>query len=87
MTGVGSSPALATCETSQHLLAGVSGGIPSVLPFHPTFRLAGLDMSDIIFKLNKKKEEKKKLTLVSGTFCHGEFFPTSTVQEEHVVRY
>ena len=26
MTGVGSSPALATCETSQVLLAGVSGG-------------------------------------------------------------
>ena len=26
MSGVGSSPALATCETSQVLLAGVSGG-------------------------------------------------------------
>ena len=26
MTVVGSSPALATCETSQVLLAGVSGG-------------------------------------------------------------
>ena len=26
VTGVGSSPALATCETSQILLAGVSGG-------------------------------------------------------------
>ena len=26
VTGVGSSPALATCETSQVLLAGVSGG-------------------------------------------------------------
>ena len=28
VTGVGSSPALATCETSQVLLAGVSGGFP-----------------------------------------------------------
>ena len=27
VTGVGSSPALATCETSQVLLAGVSGGL------------------------------------------------------------
>ena len=26
MSGVGSSPALATCETNQVLLAGVSGG-------------------------------------------------------------
>ena len=26
LTGLGSSPALATCETSQVLLAGVSGG-------------------------------------------------------------
>ena len=33
MTGVGSNPALATCETSQVLLAGVSGGFPGVLPF------------------------------------------------------
>ena len=35
VTGVGSSPALATCETSQVLLAGVSGGFPGVLPFAP----------------------------------------------------
>ena len=66
MTGVGSSPALAACETSQVLLAGVSGGFPGVLPFRPTYRLARLDMSEIILKalgdvkLNKKKEEKKK---------------------------
>ena len=37
VTGVGSSPALATCETSQVLLAGVSGGFPGVLPFRPTY--------------------------------------------------
>ena len=37
VTGVGSSPALAACETSQVLLAGVSGGFPVVLRFHPTF--------------------------------------------------
>ena len=42
MSGVGSSPALATCETRQVLLAGVSGGFPGVLPFRPTYRLARL---------------------------------------------
>ena len=66
MTGVGSSPALATCETSQVLLAGVSGGFPGVLPFRPTYRLARLDMGEIILKafgdvkLNQKKKEGKK---------------------------
>ena len=35
VTGMGSSPALATCETSQVLLASVSGGFPEVLPFRP----------------------------------------------------
>ena len=50
VSGVGSSPALATCETSQVLLAGVSGGFPGVLPFCPTYRLARLDMSEIILK-------------------------------------
>ena len=38
VSGVGSSPALATCETSQVLLAGVSGGFPGVLSF-PLARL------------------------------------------------
>ena len=59
MTGVGSSPALATCETSHVLLAGVSGGFPGVLPFRPTYRLTRPDMSEIILKgtlnLIKKK--------------------------------
>ena len=68
MTGVGSSLALATCETSQVLLAGVSGGFPGVLPFRPTYRLARLDMSEIIVKgtlnLIKKKEEKKEENIV-----------------------
>ena len=50
VTGVGSSPALATCETSQVLLAGVSGGFPGVLPFRPTYRLARPDMSEILLK-------------------------------------
>ena len=51
MAGVGSSPALVICGTSQVLLAdGVSGGFPGVLPFGPTYRLARLDMSEIIFK-------------------------------------
>ena len=51
MTGVGSSPALATCETSHVLLAGLTGGFPGVLPFRPTFRLACLDnISEIILR-------------------------------------
>ena len=50
MSDEGSSPALATCETSQVLLAGVSGGFPGVLPFRPTYRLIRLDMSEIILK-------------------------------------
>ena len=33
---------VATCETSQVLLAGVSGGFPGVLPFRPTYRFARL---------------------------------------------
>ena len=37
VSGVGLSPALATCETSQVLLAGVSGGFPGVLLFSPTY--------------------------------------------------
>ena len=64
VTGVGSSPALAKCETSHVLLAGLSDGFPGVLPFCPTFRLARLDMSEIILKGTlygiKKKEQKKK---------------------------
>ena len=50
VSGIGSSPALATCETSQNLPAGVSGVFPGVLPFRPTYRLARLDMSEIILK-------------------------------------
>ena len=50
MTAVGSSPALATCETSQVLLVGVIGGFPGVLPFCPTYGLARLDMRGIILK-------------------------------------
>ena len=62
MTGVGSSPALATFETSQVLLAGVSGVFPGVLLFRPTYRLARLDMSDSLardIKLNQKKEKSQ----------------------------
>ena len=50
VTGVGSSPALATCEISQVLHAGVSCGFPRVVPFRPTYRLARLDMSEIFLK-------------------------------------
>ena len=50
VAGVGSSPSLAICETSQVLLEGVSGGFPVVLPFRSTYRLACFDMSKIILK-------------------------------------
>ena len=49
VSGVGSSPALATCETSQVLLAGVSGGFPRVLPFRPPIDWL-VSMSEIILK-------------------------------------
>ena len=58
VSGVGSSPALATCETRQVLLAGVSGGFPGVLPFRPTYRLARLYEFNNLerdIKLNPKK--------------------------------
>ena len=63
MSGVGSSPALATCETSQVLLAGVSGGFPGVLPFRPPIDWL-VSMSEIILKgtLNFIKKKKKLYT-------------------------
>ena len=59
MSGVGSSPALVTCETSLVLLAGVSGGFPGVIPFRPTYRVARLDMSEIILKWTLNRIKKK----------------------------
>ena len=50
MSGEGSSPALATCETRQVLLAGLSGGFPGLLPFRPTHRFWLVSMSEIILK-------------------------------------
>ena len=61
MAGVGSSPALVICGTSQVLLAGESGGFPGVLPFRPTYRLARLDMSEIILKWTLNREKKHYL--------------------------
>ena len=49
VSGVGSSPSLATCETSQVLLLGVSGGFPGVLRFAPPIDLL-VSMSEIILK-------------------------------------
>ena len=49
VSGVGSSPALATCETRQVLLAGVSGGFPGVLPFRQPIGLL-VSMSEITLK-------------------------------------
>ena len=42
VTGLGTSPALATCETSHVLLVGVSGGFPGVLPFRWAFVILAL---------------------------------------------
>ena len=68
VSSVGLSPALATCETSQVLLAGVSGGFPGVLPFRSTYRLARLDMSEIILKRDVKLNKNKKLATVVTLF-------------------
>ena len=49
---------MATYETRQVLLAGVSGGFPGVLPFRPTYRLARLyELNNLErdIKLNKNK--------------------------------
>ena len=62
MTGVGSSPALATCETSHVLLAGVSGGFPGLLPFRPTYQLACFDMSEIILKGTLQRLRKQSFS-------------------------
>ena len=46
VSGVGSSPSLATCETSQVLLAGGSGGFfLGVLPFSPHLLIGPSHMS------------------------------------------
>ena len=64
MSGVGSSPALATCETSQVLIAGVPGGFSRGSPvFAPptdwpvSYELKNLERD---VKLNQKKKKKKK---------------------------
>ena len=66
MTGVGSSPTLATCETSQVLLADVFGSFSEVLLFRPAYRLACLDISEIILKGNKKKAAAQPQMMGSG---------------------
>ena len=45
LSGVGSSPALATCETSQVLLAGVPGVFLGILPFSPHLLIGPSHMS------------------------------------------
>ena len=69
MSSVGSSPALATCETSQVLLAGVSSGSPV---FAPTYWLARLVWAEIILKgavnwIKKKSKHRQSYQ----TFCRG----------------
>ena len=82
MAGLGSSPALVICETSQVLLAGVSGSFPVVLPFRPTYRLARLNMSEIILKgtlnqIQKKKHVTKAIIFI--IFVLLTFFPVSRI--------
>ena len=64
VSGVGSSPALATCETSLVPLAGLSGGFPGVLPLRPTYPLACLyewNNLEKNIKLNQKKKKRQIL--------------------------
>ena len=76
MSGVGSSPTLAKCETSQILLAGVPGGFsrgspifapPMIDPSHMSCNNLERDV-----KLNQKK--KKSLMLVFLTPGHVTMF-------------
>ena len=55
MSGVGSNPALATCETNYVLLVDVSGGFPGVLPFRSSRYERNNLERDV--KLNKKSDE------------------------------
>ena len=64
VAGDGSSPALVICGTSQVLLAGVSGGFPGAIPFRPAYRLARLDMSEIILKGTLRRRQSQKSLLV-----------------------
>ena len=65
MSGVGSSPALATCDTRKVLLAGVAGGFPGYSRFAPPIDWL-VSMSEIILKgtlTESKKKIKKSITL------------------------
>ena len=67
-TSVRSNPALATCETSQVLLAGVSGGFPGVLPFRLTSIGSSRYESNNLerdVKLNKKQQQKQHCSWAS----------------------
>ena len=60
MSGVGSSPVLTTCETSQVLLAGVPGGFSRGSPVFAHLLIGPSRMSrnnlERDVKLNKKKQ-------------------------------
>ena len=60
MSGVSSSPALVTCETSQVLLAGVPGGFSRGSPVFapPTDWPVSYELERDV-KLNKKKKKGK----------------------------
>ena len=77
MSGVGSSPALATCETRQVLLAGLSGGFPGVLPFCPTYRLARLYERNNLER-DKLNQKKKNYELHLEKICFRGYQPCPT---------
>ena len=68
MTGVGSSPTRVTSETSQVLLAGVSGGFSRGTPFSPHLLIGSSRYEwnnlERDVKLNKKKKKKNCLNVL-----------------------
>ena len=77
MSYVGSSPALATCETSQVLLAGVSGGFSRGSPVFtpPTDWPVSYELERDV-KLNKKNVGNKSLEKSHGKTFSLNFFVT-----------
>ena len=74
MSGVGSSPAPATCVTSQVLLVGVSGGFSQGSVFAPptdwpvSYELKNnLERNVKLNKKNKKTKKNNKISITNGS--------------------
>ena len=78
MTDVGSSPALATCETSQVLLAGVSGGFPRGTPVSPhlPIGLSRYERNNLERDV-KLSNKKNRFTCNSNVLLHTTVFSKS----------